>query len=81
VLSVINLGLIIPSSPGYIGTYQFLCVIALSTFSVNKETALSFSIIHHALWYLPLTLLGMVFLWREKLNLANLRTIKEAVQR
>jgi hypothetical protein len=80
VLSVINLGLIIPSSPGYIGTYQFLSVIALSTFSVNKETALSFSIIHHALWYLPLTLLGLVFLWRENLNLAKLKIIKEAVQ-
>lgn len=81
VLSVINLGLIIPSSPGYIGTYQFLCVIALSAFSVNKETALSFSVIHQALWYLPLTLLGLVFLWRENLTLANLKTIKEAVQR
>lgn len=81
VLSVINLGVIVPSSPGYIGTYQFLCVIALSAFSVDKETALSFSIIHHALWYLPLTLLGFVFLWREHLNLAKLRMIRETVQR
>lgn len=80
VLSVINLGLIIPSSPGYVGTYQFLSVIALSAFSVDKETALSFSIIHHALWYLPITLLGLVFLWRENLSLSKLRTFKDVVQ-
>ncbi len=77
VLSVVNLGLIVPSSPGYVGTYQFLCIIALSYFSVDKESALSFSIIHHALWYLPLTILGMIFLWRENLSLANLGIIKE----
>lgn len=81
VLSVINLGVIIPSSPGYIGTYQFLCVIALSAFSVEKETALSFSIIYHVLWYVPLTFVGLLFLWRENLNLAKLKTIKEAIQR
>ncbi|MGE5445711.1 MAG: lysylphosphatidylglycerol synthase transmembrane domain-containing protein [Ignavibacteriales bacterium] len=77
VLSAVSLGLIIPSSPGYLGTYQFLCVVALSTFSVSKEAALSFSIIHHVSWYLPSTLLGLVFLWKENLNLAKLRTIKE----
>lgn len=76
-LSVINLGVIIPSSPGYIGTYQFLCVIALSAFSVGKEAALGFSIISHALWYLPLTALGMIFLWKENISLAKLRTIKK----
>lgn len=81
VLSVINLGVIIPSSPGYIGTYQFLCVIALSAFSVDKETALGFSIIYHALWYILLTLVGGMFLWRENLSLAKLKTIKEAMQR
>ncbi|HWP93822.1 MAG TPA: lysylphosphatidylglycerol synthase transmembrane domain-containing protein [Thermodesulfobacteriota bacterium] len=77
VLSVVNLGLIVPSSPGYVGTYQFLCVIALSYFSVDKESALSFSIIHHALWYLPLTIVGMIFLWRENLSLTKLGMIKQ----
>lgn len=76
-LSIINLGVIIPSSPGYIGTYQFLCVIALSAFSVDKEAALGFSIISHALWYLPLTALGMIFLWKENISLAKLRMIKK----
>ncbi len=80
VLSITNLGLIIPSSPGYIGTYQFLCVIALSAFSINKETALSFSIIYQALWYLPSTILGLVFLWRENLSLARLKRVRETAQ-
>lgn len=81
VVSIINLGLIIPSSPGYIGVYQFLCVISLSTFAVEKETALGFSIIYQALWFLPLTFLGLVFLWKENLSLARLKTMKGELQR
>lgn len=79
ILSVINLGVIIPSSPGYVGTYQFLCVSALSVFSVEKSLALGFSIVFHALWYFPLTLLGFYFLGRENLSLLQLKTIKSEI--
>ena len=73
VLSIINLGVLVPSSPGYIGTYQFLCVSTLSMFSVQKATALSFSIIFHALWYFPLTFLGFFFIWKENISFVQFK--------
>ena len=58
VTAVINLGVAIPSSPGFIGTYQWLGVSALALFSVPTEEALAFSILLQAVWYVPTLLVG-----------------------
>lgn len=62
VTAVINLGVAIPSSPGFIGTYQWLGVSALTLFGVATEQALAFAILMHAVWYVPTTLVGGVLL-------------------
>jgi uncharacterized protein (TIRG00374 family) len=65
VAAVVNLGVAIPSSPGFIGTYQWLCVATLSLLGIARGPALAFSILLHATWYVPTTLAGGVFLgWR-----------------
>jgi uncharacterized protein (TIRG00374 family) len=65
VAAVVNLGVAIPSSPGFIGTYQWLCVSTLSLLGIDKDQALAFSILLHASWYVPTTLAGSVYvLWR-----------------
>jgi uncharacterized membrane protein YbhN (UPF0104 family) len=58
VAGVINLGVAIPSSPGFVGTYQWLGVSTLSLLGVDREKALSFSILLHAVWYVPTTVAG-----------------------
>jgi uncharacterized membrane protein YbhN (UPF0104 family) len=58
VTAVMNLGLAIPSSPGYVGTYEWLGVAALGLLDVPADQALAFSILIHASWYVPTTLLG-----------------------
>jgi uncharacterized protein (TIRG00374 family) len=58
VTAVMNLGLAIPSSPGYVGTYEWLGVAALGLLDVPAEQALAFSILIHASWYVPTTLAG-----------------------
>jgi len=75
-LAVINLGALIPSSPGYVGPYQYFCWVGLSIFGVDKSLAFSFSIVLHALWYVPLTGLGFVFLWKEHASISQIRTLK-----
>ncbi len=62
VAGVINLGVAIPSSPGFVGTYQWLGVSTLSLLDIDREQALSFSILLHAAWYVPTTLAGGVIL-------------------
>ncbi len=58
VTAVVNLGVAIPSSPGFVGTYQWLAVSALGLFDVGRVDALAFAILLHATWYVPTTLVG-----------------------
>ena len=62
VAAVINLGVAIPSSPGFVGTYQWLAIAALGLFEVPREGALAFAILLQAVWYLPTTVAAGVLL-------------------
>ena len=48
VTAVINLGVVIPSSPGFVGTYQWLAVAALGVVGVDGEVAIAFSLLMQA---------------------------------
>jgi uncharacterized protein (TIRG00374 family) len=76
ILAVVNLGALIPSSPGYVGPYQYLCWVCLSVYGIDKSLAFSFSIVLHALWYVPLTCLGFIFLGKEHLSLSQIRSLE-----
>ena len=58
VAAVMNLGVAIPSSPGFVGTYEWLGVASLGLLGIASEQALAFSILLHACWYVPTTLAG-----------------------
>jgi uncharacterized protein (TIRG00374 family) len=77
VCALLNMGITIPSSPGYIGLYQFLLVYLLSLFGVPKYEAFAVSVLYHASWYVPYTLLGFLLLLRENLKIADIRRLKE----
>jgi len=62
VAAVMNLGVAIPSSPGFVGTYEWLGVASLGLLGVPREEALAFSILLHACWYVPTTLAGGIAL-------------------
>ena len=62
VAAVINLGVAIPSSPGFVGTYQWLAIAALGLFDVPREDALAFAILMQAVWYVPTTISAAVLL-------------------
>ena len=65
VTAVINLGVVIPSSPGFVGTYQWLAVSALGVVGVDGEVAIAFSILMQAIWFIPTTIVGGVIAVRE----------------
>lgn len=62
VAAVLNLGSAIPSSPGFVGTYEWLGVAALGLLGIDHEPALAFTILLHAAWYVPTTLAGGIAL-------------------
>ncbi len=78
-LTAINLGNIVPTAPGFVGTFEGFAVLALTTFSsdVSKETAVALAAVAHAYQYVLITGPGLFFLWREGLSL---RTVQESVR-
>jgi uncharacterized membrane protein YbhN (UPF0104 family) len=69
--TALNLGTAVPAAPGFVGAYQWLCVATLSLYDVEREPALAFSLLLHASWYIPSTLIGAAMLLRR--SLAGLR--------
>jgi hypothetical protein len=59
---VLQAGISMPSVPGRIGLFEYLCVLTLSLFGVSQEEALSYGIVLHALVFLPTILLGVLAL-------------------
>ena len=62
VTAALNLGVAIPSSPGFVGTYQWLGVSALALFGIGREAGLAFAICMQAVWFVPTTIAGAVIL-------------------
>jgi uncharacterized protein (TIRG00374 family) len=72
VLGVSGLGIIIPSSPGNVGTLEFFYVSALKLLAVDASAAFSFAITLHALDWGLITAMGLIFLWSSGLSLGRL---------
>lgn len=79
VSAVLNLGSAIPSSPGFVGTYEWLGVASLGLIGIDTEAALAFTILLHASWYVPTTVAGGASLGsRAALGLRRSRTERAA---
>jgi uncharacterized protein (TIRG00374 family) len=68
-----NLFTIAPSTPGYVGVFDFPVRATLTTYGVAESVAISFTLVLHAALWVPVTLLGLYFLWRDGLSLGWLR--------
>ncbi len=79
VLIIITISVVVPSSPGYIGTYHWLCQISLRLFGIAASPALAFAFLMHGIHNIPIFMLGMGFAWREGIKLHRLSkyTLKE----
>ncbi|RLB03179.1 MAG: hypothetical protein DRG55_00975 [Deltaproteobacteria bacterium] len=73
VMVAICLGTVLPITPGYIGTYHAAVTYSLLLYRVPMETAAAISLVFHALYFLPTTLVGFFYLWRYQLTFSALR--------
>jgi uncharacterized membrane protein YbhN (UPF0104 family) len=74
VTALMNLGTAIPSSPGFVGTYQWLGIAALGLFGVAPTEAFAFALLLQAVWYVPTTLVGLALLVRHTIKWALIPT-------
>ncbi|MCL5951118.1 MAG: flippase-like domain-containing protein [Chloroflexi bacterium] len=80
-LVVLQVGVAVPSSPGRIGVFHYLTILTLSVFAVDKGTALGYSIMLYLVIYVPITVMGGYFLWRERITWQRLMEAAAALGR
>lgn len=68
VMIMVAFGIALPSAPGYLGIYQFMCMKALAIWGVNESVALSFSLVMQFATYIPMNLIGLGFLMSSKMS-------------
>lgn len=71
VMTFVGFGISIPSAPGYVGVWHAAAVLALSIFDVGQATALGYALLYHASQFVPITLVGWLFLVREHMTLGE----------
>jgi glycosyltransferase 2 family protein len=71
-LVVVNLGIMLPAAPGYVGTFQFFAVSSLGVWGIPKEPALAVAIVAHLTQYILVTAIGLAFFGREHVSLRSM---------
>jgi hypothetical protein len=67
VVGATTLGMVVPSSPGYVGVFHAIAVKTLTeVFGVPKENALTYAFAQHAVIYVVQAVLGATFLWNHR---------------
>jgi glycosyltransferase 2 family protein len=69
---VINLGMIVPSAPGYVGVFEGLSVVALTPYGIDATQALAYALALHTVVYGTFIVVGLWFVWRGGYHLREL---------
>ncbi|MCP5536836.1 MAG: flippase-like domain-containing protein [Akkermansiaceae bacterium] len=70
---MIALAVAAPGAPGFVGTFQLGCVVALALFGYPEEFGIAYSIVLHALQAITVVACGFFILNRRGLNLSEIR--------
>jgi len=68
-LAVLQLGVAVPSSPGRIGVYHYLCIQALAVFGVSDARALTYALVLHLISVVVPMILGGGLAWQLGVSL------------
>ncbi|MFQ5674252.1 MAG: lysylphosphatidylglycerol synthase transmembrane domain-containing protein [bacterium] len=81
VLVIVTFAIMLPSSPGALGTYHFLCTEVVKYYGVSSEQGAAFALISHAMNIIPFTIIGLVYFWKENLHFSDAVREKELVEK
>jgi uncharacterized membrane protein YbhN (UPF0104 family) len=76
ILVLLVFAVMVPASPGFIGTYHYACFKGLSAFGVAESTSVSIALVLHSTAFFPVILAGAYHLWRGKMSLGALTTVE-----
>ncbi len=73
-----NLFTVIPAAPGFVGTFDLAGIGTLTALGVDRVAATAYTLVLHAVLWLPVTALGAFFMLREGLRWADLREVESS---
>lgn len=77
--AIVNLATTLPSSPGYVGTFDEPGIEILKVFGVEANIAAAYTFVLHAALWLPITLLGIYYMIRQGVKWGDFERAREAV--
>lgn len=78
---VVNLATTLPSAPGYVGTFDAPGIAVLVMYGVVEPTAVAYTLVLHAALWLPITLLGIYYMFRAGLGWSDFGRAGQITQR
>ncbi|MBC8017753.1 MAG: flippase-like domain-containing protein [Verrucomicrobia bacterium] len=73
ILVLLVFAVMVPASPGFIGTYHYACFKGLSAFGITGPIAASIALVIHGTAFFPVIIAGAYHLWRGKISLNAVR--------
>jgi len=73
IMVVVAVVVMLPSSPGFVGTFHLASSETLILLGINAHVAKTFAIVHHAACIVPVVILGLFYLSREQLSFSEIR--------
>jgi glycosyltransferase 2 family protein len=77
ILVMLVFAVMIPASPGYIGTYHYACFKGLSLFGIAEPISISIALLIHGTSFFPVIIAGFFHLWSGKLSFGGVRNAGE----
>jgi len=82
VLVFASFGIMIPASPGYVGTFHYFCALSLNALGagIPDGEVKSFALVSHLMNILPISIIGLIYFWRENLHFSDAVAEKDLVE-
>ena len=77
---LVNLATTLPSAPGYVGTFDLPGINVLKSFGVDQNLAAGYTFTLHVALWLPVTIVGAYYFWREQLHWKDFAQAQQRVE-
>ena len=77
VVGTVNLAGLIPASPGQVGVYEFVVRSVMVAMGVSSALATTYAVVVHIVIWLPVTLVGFLFLIRQGMGWSDITHAQE----
>lgn len=76
IMVLLVFAVMVPASPGFIGTYHYACFKGLSAFGISETTSISIALVIHGTAFFPVIIAGFYHLWANKMSLSDIRKVE-----